>query len=45
MDKFVGKITDDIFKYNFRNDNISTVINISPNFVPSDQINNIPALV
>ena len=37
--------TDDIFKCIFLNENIWISINISLNFVPKGQINNIPALV
>ena len=36
---------DDIFKCIFLNENIWTLIEISPEFVPKGPINNIPALV
>ena len=36
---------DDIFKYNFSNENVWITIEISLKFVPKDPINNIPALV
>ena len=36
---------DDVFKYNFLNENVWVAINISLKFVPKGSINNIPVLV